>query len=369
MMKHKPLFVWLVLTLLAFPALTACHSTEDTSPTETTSAEVTIVDARGRTVTFAQPPQRIVIAGRANFMLNDAVYLFPAAPARVVALTRATQHSEIFTSLLDVDYEQKARFTADAGADEIASVQPDVVLLKSFMAESLGAALEQLDIPMVYLDLENPEQYERDLANLGLLFGNPERAATVINFYQTRLERVSTALEGLVEEEKPRVLLLQYVGKGGEVAFKVPPATWIQTQMTELAGGVPIWEEAAPGGGWTVVNLEQIAAWDADQIFIISYFNDVDEVVAQLQADPQWEEFRAVQAGQLYAFPKDFYSWDQPDVRWVLGLTWLAGKIHPARLESVDMLEEVEQFYGNLYNLDAAEVEEKIIPILQGDVR
>jgi len=369
MMKHKLLFVWLILTLLALPALTVCRSAGDTPPAETTAATVTIVDARGRSVTFAEPPQRIVIAGRANFMLNDAVYLFPEAPARVVALTRATQHSEIFMPLLDVDYEQKARFMADAGADEIASAQPDVVLLKSFMAESLGAALEQLDIPMVYLDLENPEQYERDLTNLGLLFGDPERAAEVINFYQTRLERVSTALAGLTEEEKPRVLLLQYVGKGGEVAFKAPPATWIQTQLTELAGGVPIWKEVAPGGGWTVVNLEQIAAWDADQIFIISYFSDVDEVVAQLQADPQWEEFRAVQTGQLYAFPKDFYSWDQPDTRWILGLTWLAGKIHPECGEPVDMLEEINQFYGTLYNLDAAEVAEKIIPVLQGDVR
>lgn len=367
-MKHKLLFVWLVLTLLALPALTACRSAGDILPAEASAATVTIVDARGRSVTFAEPPQRIVIAGRANFMLNDAVYLFPAAPARVSVLTRATQRSDDFMALLDPDYAQKMRFSADSGADEIAAEQPDVVLLKSFMAESIGAALEQLDIPVVYLDLETPEQYVRDLTTLGLLFGNPERAAVVIEFYQTQMERISTAMKGLAEEEKPRVLLLQYTDRGGEVAFKAPPVTWIQTQLTELAGGIPIWKEAAPGGGWTVVNLEQIAAWGADQIFIISYFSDVDEVVAQLQADPQWEELRAVQAGQLYAFPKDFYSWDQPDTRWILGFTWLAGKIHPGCLGQVDMLEEINQFYGTLYNLDAAEVAEKVIPVLQGDV-
>ncbi len=368
MLKHKLLFVWLVLILLAIPVLTACRSTGDTPPSEASAATVTIVDARGRSVTFAEPPQRIVIAGRANFMLNDAVYLFPAAPARVSVLTRATQRSDDFMALLDPDYAQKMRFSADSGADEIAAEHPDVVLLKSFMAESMGNALEQLDIPVVYLDLENPEQYERDLTILGLLFGDPERAATVIEFYQLQMERVSTAMKGLAEEEKPRVLLLQYTDQGSAVAFKAPPATWIQTQLTELAGGVPIWTEAAPGGGWTVVSLEQIAAWDADQIFIISYLTDVDEVVTRLQADPQWEELRAVQAGQLYAFPKDFYSWDQPDTRWILGLTWLAGKIHPARLGPVDMLEEINRFYGTLYNLDAAEAAEKIIPVLQGDV-
>ncbi len=52
---------------------------------------LSVEDALGRTVSFPSPPQKIIIAGRANFMLNDAVYLFPDAPERVLALTQATQ--------------------------------------------------------------------------------------------------------------------------------------------------------------------------------------------------------------------------------------------------------------------------------------
>lgn len=66
---------------------------------------------------------------------------------------------------------------------------------------------------------------------------------------------------------KPRVLILDYSDKDGNVAFNAPRMSWIQTQMVEMAGGDPIWADTNPSKGWTQVMLEQIAAWDADQNF------------------------------------------------------------------------------------------------------
>ena len=143
---------------------------------------IALVDALGREVELPEPAQRIVIAGRANFMLNDAVYAFPGAAERVSALTKATQAAQAFVGLLDPDAETKTRFMADAAAEEIAAAQPDLVLLKSYMQESLGDPLEQLGIPIVYLDFETPDQYERDLATLGQAFGDPRRAESLRPF-------------------------------------------------------------------------------------------------------------------------------------------------------------------------------------------
>lgn len=61
--------------------------------------------------------------------------------------------------------------------EQIALLDPDVVILRSFMADKLGRPLEEMDIPMVRVDLETPEQYFRDVATLGELFGNEARAA------------------------------------------------------------------------------------------------------------------------------------------------------------------------------------------------
>jgi iron complex transport system substrate-binding protein len=356
-MKQKPLLWGLSVVLLL--GLVGCRqgiaATSSSGP-----KAITVADALGREVKLPGPAQRIVIAGKANFMLNDAVYAFPNATQQVWALTKSTQAAQAFVGLLDPDVEAKMCFMTDAAAEEVAAAQPDLVLLKSYMQESLGTPLEQLGIPTIYLDLENPEQYQRDLAVLGRVLGNPERAESLWAYYSEILGRVAEGTEGLTTAQRPRVLVLQYSDKGGEVAFKVPPASWIQTQMVELAGGAPVWTDATQGGGWAVVNLEQIAAWNPDQIYVINYFGSSMDVVTQIQADPQWAEMAAVRAGQLYPFIGDYHSWDQPDTRWGLGLLWLAQHIQPEHFVDVDIHAEALRFFETFYGLDRSTIEAEI---------
>jgi hypothetical protein len=73
--------------------------------------------------------------------------------------------------------------------------------------------------------------------------------------------------------------------------MKKTPGSWMQTVQVEIAGGVPVFR------------------------------SDPDPVMEQLKADPAWQGLRAVQNGELYAFPADFYGWDVPDPRWILGVT------------------------------------------------
>lgn len=339
------------------------------SPTDTPPAAeetaITVTDALGREVVLPAAPQRIIITGRALFMIADAAYLFPGAAERIVGLGDASQGSRNFIQLIDPNYAQKQTLGRDAGAEQIAALQPDLVLLKSYLAESVGAPIEALGIPVVYIDFETPEQYVRDLAILGKVFGDEARAAEVIAFYQSKIDAIAQAVQ---DAARPRVLMLYYNDRDGNVAFNVPPLSWMQTQMVQMAGGEPVWADANPGRGWSQVTLEQIAAWDADQIFIISYFKDPSEVVSGLKADPNWQAMRAVQEGQLYAFPGDLYSWDQPDPRWLLGLTWLASKLHPDRFPDLDITAAAKEFYAALYGLDAAFVEQHILPTLTGDI-
>lgn len=346
------------LVLLSMFGLVACQGNAAPASGEQT---VVVTDALGREVTLAALPQRIIIGGRANFMLNDAIYLFPDAPERVLALTKANQAATAFVTLLDPEAEAKIRFMADAAAEEIAAADPDLVLLKSYMQEALGAPLEQLGIPVLYFDFETPEQYERDLGILGQALGNAERAAEIWTYYRDIMDRMAEGTANLTAADKPRVLLLQYSESGGEVAFKVPPVSWIQTQMVELAGGIPIWKEAAQGGGWAVVNLEQIAAWNPEQVYVINYFGSAAEIVAQLQADPQWSELAAVRNEQLFGFASDFHSWDQPDTRWGLGLLWLAQRIQPDAFAAIDMEAETLHFFETLYGLERDVIEAEIL--------
>ncbi len=398
-MKH---IVWLVLLSIVLSALTACAPTaaptaapvapttapvaqpttvppaeptkapEPTQAPEPTAVPVStaikLVDALGREVTFEKAPEHIVIAGKATTLVADALYLFPEAAQRITAIELRSQSAKKFLGVVDPAFDQKAPLETNAAAEQIAPFKPDAVVLKSSMAEKLGTPLEQLGIKVVYVDLETPETFAKDITALGQLFGNPDRAQQILTFYQSRVDQYGAATKDLTADQKPRVLLLEYTKQGEEVAFNVPPATWLQTTMVKLVGGEPVWTEASEKGGWTVVNFEQIAAWDADQIYIVSYAGDSDKIAEQLKADDKWAALKAVKNNQLFGFAGDFYSWDQPDPRWVLGLSWLYTKVQPDLATGVDIMQELNQFYTELYGLKADVIKDKVVPLLYGNV-
>ncbi|MGC8782381.1 MAG: ABC transporter substrate-binding protein [Anaerolineae bacterium] len=372
MSQPTPQFTVLLALLLALaacvPAVTpsapAAPTTAPTAP-----AAFTVTDALGRNVTFPAPPQRIALAGRALFMVADAAYLLPEAGSRIVAIGRTSQMQRDFLPLVDAAFGAKVQLGSEAGPEQIAAVQPDAVILKSTNAEQLGKPLETLGLPVVYVDFETPEQYQRDLRILGQVFGNVARAEELAAYFRAEVEKVSRVTADLPDAQKPRVLLTYYTDRDGAVAFNVPPLAWMQTRLVEMAGGRPVWRDAQLGSGWTKVSLEQIAAWDPDQIYVVTYTAKVDEVVAKLKADPQWQLLRAVKAGKLHAFPGDFYSWDQPDTRWILGLKWLARTMHPDRFPDLDVRAEARRFYRELYRLDNAAFDQHVQPLLFGDLR
>jgi iron complex transport system substrate-binding protein len=379
-MKHKVL--WVPAFLLVLGACRPAVAPVTTVPTpengpaigeEPAATVVKVVppaailsDGLGRDIVLGELPKRVVIAGRAAQLILHAAFFFDEADTRVVAMEQRTQRGVSMMPLVNSAYADTIQLERDASAEAIAAVHPDAVLLKSYLAESLGAPLEALGLTTIYLDLETPEQFLRDVRVLGAIFGNPERAEEVLAFYQERLDLDSRAVATIPAEERPRVLLLQYTDRGGEVAVNVPPAEWLQTVLVELAGGEPVWLDAA-GSGWSVVDLEQIAAWDPDCVFVVYYSGDPAPATEALRADSGWGALRAVREGHLLGFPGDFVSWDQPDPRWILGLQWLASRLLPDGSISFNAEAEMKAFYGYLYGLDESTIETEIMPLLNGD--
>ncbi len=331
-----------------------------------TPAALTVTDALGRTVTLPAPPRRIAIVGRANFMIADAVYTFPEARERVVAIS-GTPQGNIFQALMDPHSAEKVQLKRDPGPEQIAAVHPDLVLMKHFLAKKLGQSVESLGIPVIYMSLETPDTFRREIKMLGILFNNPDRAREVNAFYQRLIETITQRVGSIPPEKRPAVLVLQHSTKGGSTAYKIPPLTWIQTLMVKTAGGRVAWADATLGSRWTVITLEHIAAWNPDQIYIVDYFGDPREAVQQFTQEETARRLRAVQTHHVFAFPKDVVSWDQPDTRWVLGLVWLARHIHPEVFADVDMTRVYLDFYRTLYGLDESTVREHLMPTITGD--
>ena len=376
-MKHAPLYLFglialaLILVACASPAEVPAPQANEETTAQTimspTSQPITISDALGRSVTFDKLPTRIVVAGKATIMIADALYLFPQASERIVAITHPFQGAD-FLPIVDPVYEGKTILKGQTGPEQVAASKPDVVLIKSYLAETLGDPIEELGIPVVTIDLETPDEYLTELQSLGVLFGDQPRAQTIVDYYKRKMAVIQNNLFGLEDQSKPSILLMQHSVKGGETAYKVPPSTWMQTRIVEMAGGSPVWKDEFLGSGWSIVTLEQIALWNPDQIYIIDYFDDPTIAVEKFKAEPSIQGLKAISSGQVYAFPKDTYSWDQPDPRWILGATWLAKHIHPARFENVDISQEFTEFYKTLYRLDESTIREQLQPLLVGSI-
>lgn len=373
-MARTAFFAGLCLLLTAMTRLpSVCMAGEPVSHPAAAGNGLVVTDARGKEVKLHGLPQRIVITGKASFMVVDAVYLFPAAWSRVAGLNKegmgsGGQGMDAFLAAIDPGYAGKTTLGREAGPEQIAAAKPDVVLMKKASTENLGRSLEEIGIPVVCVDFETPEQYDRDLAILGRLLGQEARAKEIAEFIHGRLSRIDNKLAAIDEGKKPTVLLLYYSSRDGSIAYNVPPKSWIQTILVKMAGGRPLWDGIELGQGWTKVGFEQIAAWNPDQIFVVSYFVEYGKIMKDLLSDERWQALRAVKSKQIWSFPGDMLSWDQPDPRWILGLEWLASKIHPDLFPGVDMKAEVVGFFRDFYGVDADAVKKGILPTLHGDL-
>ncbi|MDF1568963.1 MAG: ABC transporter substrate-binding protein [Spirochaetaceae bacterium] len=309
---------------------------------------------------------RIVQTGPSAFIVENALYLFPEAQNRVVALADGDQGGGFFVGDLDPLINEKTVLPRRATTEEVLAQNPDIVVMKNFLKRSMGEPLERVGVPVVYLNLETPEFWMAELDLLGELFANPRRAEELKGIFERRISSVTEPLEVLADDDKPTVLFLYWSIKDGVSAVNIPPVSWIQTRMVEMSGGVPVWRNADLDERWTRTNVEQIALWNPDHIVVAAYHMDASAAVNSMLEDPIWSSLTAVKEGRVHAFPSDYHSWDQPDARWLLGLAWLAGELHPGFFDSLNMKNESRSFYREMYGMDDEKYNELILPRLTG---
>jgi iron complex transport system substrate-binding protein len=333
---------------------------------------ITITDALGRDVQVNLPVRKVIIAGKANGLVLSVAYMFPNAAELLSDLDASLFDSPLFRHV-DPDIDSKSVLEDRFNIEEIVAQEPDVVVLKSYMKSNLGDPLKNVGVNVVYVDLEGLDSYLRDILVLGKVFGNEERAENISSYYEEKHSSILEKTETLDDIERPRVLHLYYDSRGDTMSFMTPGASWLQTSMIYVAGGHPLSLELE-GSGWNVVSFEQIARWNPEVIFIVTYTGDPSpsDVKETLIGEPLWEEIDAIANGRVYAVPDDcnfqggLGSWESPGSRWITGLLWMAEKIDATHMD-VDIREEIERFYVDFYGLDEVKAAE-VIEGITGDL-
>ena len=302
-------------------------------------------------------------------MIFDAMYLFESGSDRLVALETGRESNGAFADLVDPDLGDKTLLAKNVGPEEIAGHDPGRRLSEVVYGEHPGRALEQLGIPVLYLDLETPDQYERDIEVLGIVFGEPHRSAEILSEYRGLVRRITSRTDRLSGDVRPTVLVLQYDPSEGSTVFDVPPASWLQTTMVSFAGRNP---GVARGGRQATDGPGS----DSSRSLPGTPIRSTSSPTPGMQR-PSWLNSRPMQRGRtsalvgggtIYGWPGDYNSWDQPDTRWVLGLTWLFTKVQPDLSSDIDVMGEIDRYFRSLYRLTAAEVESAVVPVLTGSL-
>jgi iron complex transport system substrate-binding protein len=341
------------------------------SALQTFAASFRLVDGAGRTVEFSRPPQRLVVIGQAPYMALHLLYAFDEGRKRLAGVERKWTSASDFLPLVAASFKKVTELNTNPNVEQVASLNPDLVILKGTTPTKMSETLEKVGIPTFHLAFETPELFLKDIENVGAILGNPKRAQEIISFYRIRLDRIRKNLSGIKESEKPRVLLVEYNKRSGSAAVQVPSKSWMQTIEVLTAGGNPVWFDAVrESNGWTVVNFEQIARWNPDKIFVVvAYDLDPAQVIREIRTDAHWAALKAAEKNEIYIFPRDIFEWDQAEMRWILGMSWLAARIYPDRFKETDMKSEAMAFFIQLYSMKKPDIESEILSKVKLDVR
>lgn len=309
-------------------------------------------DANNRTLKLEKKPSHLLIAGKAGNMPANALFLFEEVQSMDLTLPKTDQGLGDFFAFIRPDLDQKPRISQTASAEEIASRNSDLVLMKATHFESTAKKLDQLGIPNYTMNLESYEDWKAELSELGKLLKNTSRAQQLIQLYETRVKFITDRVASLKPQDKKTVLLLQAERSDAAYAYKIAPDSWMQTWMVETAGAIPVWKGSnKAANGWSTVSFEQIAAWNPDLVILLSYKDASDIYLKAVQTSELWSLLDAFKQGNVKASPHDMMNYVQPVASWILGLQWLAKEAHPALFADVDMEYEVQRFYQEFYNI------------------
>ncbi|MBP6346389.1 MAG: ABC transporter substrate-binding protein [Neisseriaceae bacterium] len=345
----------LLLGLLASGVLLAAPGFERSK-----TAERTVVDIAGRTVSLTRPIKRILLGD--GTLAYAMALLCPEDPFGAVvgwgSNFRAADYDGYeayrrrFPQLADI-----VRFPStsrDAIGNELAlSLEPDVVVMNlssrgAVEASGLMALLAKLGVALVFVDFSTQifHHSARSIEILGTLFGRSERAKAFLRFRAEQLARVFQPLKGI--QHRPTVMLERAAGLYEDCCLSYGEGNF--GALVTAAGGDHLGSRFIQGTFGTL-HPEQVIASEPDVVLVtganwslyaptgdwVNLGPGADPIEGQarlqrLMQRPAYRTLQAVQNGRVHAIWHPFY--DNP--YHFVALQQLAKWLHPERFQDLD---------------------------------
>jgi iron complex transport system substrate-binding protein len=224
--------------------------------------------------------------------------------------------------------------------ETVLAAKPDIVLMKGNAKSDPGRATEkfaQIGLPVVFVDLENIDDYPAGIEFFGKLIGRVEKARELADRARKVLADVDRAVATIAQDKRLRVY---YAESADGLATECDQS--FHADAIKRAGGTIVHHCLLKTHmGMEKVSLEQIIAYNPEVIVA----NDA-QFEAMAYADPRWAGIKAVAEHKVWTVPRSPFNWIDrpPSVMRILGVQWLAHLFYP-KAYAVDMRAEVRDFH------------------------
>lgn len=247
-------------------------------------------------------------------------------------------------------YGKKANLNMEA----VVKAKPDVIIdmgeKKKGIQEDLNKLQEQLNIPVVFIELtldKLPDSFTR----LSEVLGNEKRGKELSEYIKKTYAQIKE------NKEKIKDVKTVYYAGGKNGLFANAKGS-IHSDIIEFIGAKnPIEVEKINGGMGNEIPFEKLVEVNPD--FLIF---DSKQLADQIKTEDTFKTLPAVKENRVYFAPSGPYCFfgRPPAANRVIGMKWLGNLVYPD-IYKYDMNKEVKEFYKLFYNYELKDDEVKEI--------
>jgi iron complex transport system substrate-binding protein len=314
-------------------------------------AESSFVDHRGKTITFAKPPERVVT------IVRSAPIIYRSIDEKADNIAGMNKDSLVryFTKGIYADLlPEMAKIEASAAQngfvpniEAILASKPDVVIQWAH-DETLIEPLERVGLTVVGWRCCTEQDRLDYLTLTGQMTGRTDRAQAILKAQSDTLATLDGKVAKLDTSKLPSVLHIDKVADQIQVIAN-------GSQNLALSG---VSNPAADNTGewWRTVDFEQLLVWNPDIIVIPAYADDLDP--KDFFDNPVLASLKAVKDKRVYKQPVFARTPDAPEI--FLTSEWLAAIAHGAGY-APDFKKQIAGVYELLYGAKLTDDQVKAI--------
>lgn len=295
--------ICLTMVVLALASFGCVPAPSGAGGGASTPAAYTAEDSRGKTITFAEKPTRILC----GFVFADEVLLDLVAHDRIAALDKWI-HDEGLSSAVQEAADVKT--VIEMNTESIVAQRPDLILMPEGSRGDLAATLEDMGFRVyVYKNARRLGEVESMIRSIAAAVGERERGDALIEGFQKDMAQVKHMKKPGDPREKA-LLFLRFGAIGGE-------GTVYHDALTAL-GFYDCYNEvrkvsAIAQSSSSILSKEEVIQANPDVFLLARWtqgdaYKDSEAQLRDIYEDAAYANVSAVKNRRAYIFPQRYVN-------------------------------------------------------------